>query len=187
MSIYNYPPGGGPSPPPGPTCLKCYDAGCTPETVFFCLAGIKIGAAWAAPKPPPPNGIGTLGISINCKWDVVQDGWSYNYQILRRTTTFTCRIAAGDIAFQYSAAPTCQLWQSNTVVDPAGVYYDGWAMVVPQIAGGSWSLPELMELFSDDPFWAPWINPRPDSGNQTFYNIYQPQDATRVKVLIDHS
>lgn len=187
MSIVNQPPGEGASPPPSFQCLACYDVGSTAITVYMCLAGIKIGAAWVPGDPPPPNGVHILTIVANCAWTNLGAN-EYVYMMLGPFTFVVSRIAGGVMYFFYQGLPTCQLWQPNSLANPAGVkYYGGWCMVVPQIEGGAWSLPELMHLMDDDQYWAKFINPRPAAGNQTFYNIYEEKGRTGVKIKIDHT
>lgn len=188
MSLYNAPPGEGGAPPPAFDCDLCFDVGETPNVCYFCMAGVKIGDLWNPALPPPPNGVWAMTPQAECNWLHLVGTTAFLWRMLPPPMLVISTVLGQPNFFAHVGAIACSYWVPNVFAVPAGNrYYGGWVMIVPKYEGGSWSVPELMHLFNDDSYWAPWINPRPTAANNTYYNIYNPQDATRVKVQIDHT
>lgn len=187
MSIDTTPPENGFAPPPI-ECLTCYPANQTPQTVYMCVAGMKIGDLWAPPDPPPPNGPVSLQATGACWWTCTLGAYDFAYRIIGPFTTFLIQITGGAVVFNRLHFGLCKLWAANSIIVPAGQEcYGGWCMVVPQVKGGAWSIPDLLELMSQDPLWAQWLNPRPDAAETVFYNLYDGPNRVNCKILIDHS
>lgn len=174
---------------PGPfQCPACYDPLSTPNCVYACFADIKIGDIWALPDPVPPNDPIPLFASAACQWTRTIAGYTFLYKHLGPfTQMLVTEIGAGP-CFSRLTLGLCHLWFSNAIVNPIGnKWYDGFCMVVPALEGGSWSIPDLLQLISEDPTWAKWLNPRPDTGQDVFYNLYDGPNRVNVKLKIDHS
>jgi len=183
MSIDTTPPGGG-TAPAGESCPLCY-GGSTPDIQWCCFAGIEIGNNWAGPDPPPPNGPHGLIAIDPCHWFLNDGNFTYDYQIAGGNSILACDAIGIGQVFRHTIAANCRLWFSNQLAAAAGNwYYSGFCMVVPPIAGGSWSIPELLELISTDPEWAQWLNPRPASADRTFYNLYDRYNSVNVKISL---
>ena len=174
---------------PGPNqCPACYDPGETPNCVWGCFAGIKIGALWVPADPDPPNGPFALFANAACSWITVAAGCDFLHRNLGPFTQTLVNVTGGVNVFFRQQLGICKLWSANAIAAPAGnKYYGGWCMVVPSLEGGSWSIPESLQLLSEDPFWAQWLNPRPNTGEDVFYNLYDGTNRVNVKIKIDHS
>lgn len=154
----------------------------------MCFSGIKRGNLWIPTDPPPPNGIFIVDIHASCHWTGADATWKYSYRIFGGNTLVNCADFLAVSAFKNTHIGVCQLWHPNVQINPViETYYDGWCMVVPQTEGGSWSIPELLSLLSEDPLWAQWLNPRPTVNDFTFYNLYDGPNRVNVKIKIDHS
>ena len=118
MSIDTTPPGGGSSPPPPLNCPRCFPLG-TPDTIWFCLQGMKRGDLWLPGDPNPPNGNIEMNITAPCNWQCDLGGCRFKYQVTRVVTIISAQILGGPIFFFAQIPNTCAFWAANTHNNPA--------------------------------------------------------------------
>lgn len=187
MSIDTTPPDGG-FPPPGFECLTCYPGGGTSQRLFMCCQGIEIGDLWTSADPDPPNDSFPIDASANCIWTSNLSGFDFSYRFFGGFTQVQVRIPAGANAFFQFSAPACGIWFQNLIQSPVGQkYFGGWCTVLPQLTNGPFSMPDLLELLSDDPTWAAWLQPRPMESDQVVYGLYGGPTHSNIRIKIDHS
>lgn len=164
-------------------CPACYDANKSPDSLFLCFAGIMPGDNWNPGFPPPPNGCFEIPVFAPCRWTGTVGLFDFDYGHIVGFTFVDCHLGIGGGAFFTAILNLCVTWFANGRAVPAGnIYYGGHCKVVPPLAGGAFSFPELMALLSDDPLWAEWCNPVPAPGDSTVYKFYNAQDATNIKI-----
>ncbi len=174
--------------PPIDNCNTCFVVNETSEQLLFFIGGIQVGNLWAAPDPPPPNGIILIENIGGCTW-FLDDG-VYDYMWTNLIFDFNCTIATvgGDPIFNGNPTAPCTYGHTNAFAVPAGnKYFDGFVQLLPTKIGGEDSLPAVMALLSDDPVWAKYANPQPIDEVQTVHKFYDPRDRTNIKILYEGS
>lgn len=177
-ALYNY-------QAPGGACLACFGLNTTPAAMFMAVTGIQIGALWLPGDPPPPNGIFTMQPFAPCVWRLATGTYTFVWNPQGGFLHCTIGVVGVGSAFADSLGAGCNYLYDNIQVAPAGQhYFGGTTQILPPLEGGANSLPETLALFSDDPVWAKWANPKPIDETQTVHQFYRRRDRTRIKIKV---
>ena len=172
---------------PPDVCLGCYDVGKSPQSVIVSFSGIRTGAAWAPPDPPPPNGTFEVQVSGPCLWVTDFGFWEVRYENLAGNSGVVIWDPLLSAAFSSHVIPACQLWFSNNLMNPAFKYYDGHCIITPPLPGGSFSEIDLAESVGMDLSLETWANPRPLDGLEVVHAFSRVFDRSFCHVKVDHS
>lgn len=133
----------------GCDCAQCWDPGQTPKCLCVIFQGIMKGSAVLPPRPAPPNGrywITQKNFPDCCIWEDWFAGIQVSLAYLLGASDIF--IALPGLLFAFiGVGGACDFWFANTLVDPTGTYYGGYAQVMQCEPGSSApSLTDLSEL-----------------------------------------
>lgn len=174
--------------PPALQVVACWAAGKTPEDLYLCLTGIEIGPLWAAPNPPPPNGVYKLTTTVKGRWDATIDGIHYSYVQWPLNSVIDIDVVAGPKIFFGFAVPLCIFSLDNTLNNPAvNPYLGGSGVLLSPLQDTIESIQTVLNELGIDPTGDTFDLPRPISGDETVHTIFRRSDASNCHILYDHS